>query len=250
MASVRNALFLFAFVVVVGGVDSAAFQQSDYNKHRSSSVWSVKMSPVDMLSLWKNDNENAADVSGVKGCCVSDVWASTMFTEMRDEEGERKEITHCKNVISVDPVTRRWADDSTVNNEATISQIIICDGSGSSWYNFSKTDRWCTARRESGCPLRRDPWCFASNGTLAGSFSFGAGPGALRTQLWTYLSRYSQGETSFDVLLTPDNCAPILVAERTKDSSKRTATHITASLFTNFTTFIPDPSVFTPPSYC
>ena len=152
------------------------------------------------------------------------------------------------DVINYDLANKRLADDSTVDN-VTSSLIVLCDGSGATVYTFSKKDQICTKRRTSYCPIGPDPPCFPSGGSLVGTYYFGAGPGALGTQLWGYKSGDSQDGSSMGVLLTPDDCVPVVVAQEYKDSAMKES-DFTESVFTNFTTSIPDPDVFKPPPYC
>jgi hypothetical protein len=144
-------------------------------------------------------------------------------------------------------------------NATKVSQILLFGNGSATLYAFSKTSQKCYKKVLKNAQFR--PMCLPQNASLLASYSLGAGARALRSQSWGFLVRDRRATILGNVVLTPDNCVPILVGEkaiirpRMMDDEfdadrKRPLVITTGALYTNFVTQIRDPSVFTPPSYC
>lgn len=258
--------FLLVAVLAVTGLHA----QQDFDD--VDPQWSAGdgISPLDSLAYW--DTEPLPDEDQnleAQGCCLPKTWTATLFSEVRREGGKKQEGRSIRfaETAYVDQNNRRVAEDVTVprgprRNATKISYIILFSNNNSATvYAFSKAASKCFKKVLPKAQFR--PMCLPQNSTLQATYTLGAGARALRSQSWGYLVRDRRAIVGGSVVLTPDNCVPILVGEKAfirprmtvegeedEDRKKRPVVITFGALYTNFATTIRDPSVFTPPSYC
>lgn len=239
----RMAFFLLAFVVFVGGVNSAAIgEEGNYG----DSEWPAGISPLDSLSYWRNDgSEKASDADNKRTCCVPRIWTGRLFTEYRVERSSGWVTYRFQQVVYFDQVNKRLAADSIVGDKTVESYILLFNKTGATKYTFSKTTKQCITQFFQGAQIRQE--CIPPNATLLRSFSLGAGGGALKTQSWGYSYRDRRVDSAVNILVTPGNCIPVIAAYA---SASRATRMNVGTLFTDMKTNIADQSVFTPPSFC
>jgi len=262
--------FLSAVVVVIAltGLQHGVTAQEDVDD--VDPQWPGDgISPLDSLAYWDSqavpDEEENVEK---QGCCLPKTWTSTLFSEIRFEGGRKKKCRSLRfaETVYVDQNNQRIADDVTVprgprQNATKISYIILFNkNSTATIYIFSKTNSKCKKQVLKNAKFRSQ--CLPQNSTLLGNFSIGAGDRALRSQSWGFRVRDRRSTIFGNIVLTPDNCVPIVAGGKvfirpkmTDDGEvdldrKRPQVITVGAMYTNFITQIRDPSVFKPPSYC
>lgn len=258
-----------SFLLVVVAVIGSAVSQQDFDE--ADLQWpSEGISPLDSLAYW--DTETVPDeeeTAEAQGCCLPKTWTSTLFSEVKREGGRKQQGRSLRfaETVFVDENNQRIAQDVTVprgprRNASKISYIALFNKSNktATLYAFSKKAAKCYTTVLQKAQFRS--MCLPQNSTLLATYSLGAGARALRSQSWGFLVRDRRTTIVGSVVLTPENCVPILAAEKafsrprmTKDDEdidrkRRPQVTTVGTLYTDFVTSIRDPSVFSPPSYC
>lgn len=278
--SSRKPLLLFLFALILGAGICVEFAQDNFEDNdddQDDLEWPAGVSPLNSLSFWDDDdNEGAVGAGGANGCCLPRTWTGRLFTEVKREGGGRPQAKprprprdralRLMEVVYVDQVNKRVAEDVTIprrrGNATKFSSIVLFKNGSATLYTFCKVAKRCVRKELKGAQFR--PQCLPANATLRGSFSLGAGSGALKAQSWGFCYRDRRVAVASNVILAPGNCVPIIggdkivtrprVGDDDNDDldKKRRRPQVTTigTLYTDVATTIPDPSVFTPPSYC
>lgn len=256
---------LLVVVVAVIGLKHGVAAQQDFED--VDPQWpSDGISPLDSLAYWDSEPPTDEEKEEAQGCCLPKTWTSTLFTEVKRSGGRKQEGRSLRfaETYYVDQNTQRVAADVTVprgpkRNASKISYIVLFNkNSTATLYAFSKAAKKCYTKVIKNAQFRSQ--CLPQNSTMLATYSLGAGARALRSQSWGFLVRDRRTTIVGSVVLTPDNCVPILAAEKAfirpkmnvdeEVDRKRPQVITVGALYTNFATQIRDPTVFTPPSYC
>lgn len=272
--SSRKPFGVFLFALILGAGLCVEFTQDNVEDDDADDdlEWPAGVSPLSSLSFW-DDDDNDEGAGDKNGCCLPRTWTGRLFTEVKREGGGRPELAkpkpghrgralHLMEVAYVDQVNKRVAEDVTIprrrGNATKFSSILLFKNGSATLYTFCKVAKKCVRRDLKGAQFR--PQCLPANATLRGSFSLGAGAGALKAQSWGFRYRDRRVAVAANVILAPGNCVPIIAGEKIltrprasdDDPEKKKRPQVTTigTLYTDVTTTIRDPSVFTPPSYC
>jgi len=246
------------------------------------------LSPSEFQSLIEEDSESEdSDDLMVEDnpapCCLPKVWQGKVHSlfGVADDRGRKAEsqevdengrpkIVGSLIMIYVDENNKRIAGKAFCPKTGNVTyQFIMTFGkganaSGATLYIFSNSAKKCQVKKIPKAQFK--PQCIPADAKLEGTFPLGLNRGGLTVQSWGFLVKNRGTVVGGNILVTPNNCIPILVREfgvikprpraeedkpKPKPRPRPSGKAIAGSVYySEISLTISDPSVFTPPSFC
>jgi hypothetical protein len=244
------------------------------------------LSPSEFQSLLEEDSESEdGDDLMVKDnpapCCLPKVWQGKVHSlfGVADDRGRKAEsqevdengrpkIVGSLIMIYVDENNKQVAGKAFCPKTGNVTyQFIMTFGkgvnaSGATLYIFSNSAKKCQVKKIPKAQFK--PQCIPADAKLEGTFPLGLLSGGVTVQSWGFLVKTRGAFVGENILVTPNNCIPILVREfgvikprpRTEEDKPKPKPRPSGKAFAGSVYYseisltISDPSVFTPPSFC